>query len=43
MEVDSSAASSSQTPLSWIEHKEASSPAELKSWFTKIREQYERK
>ncbi|RSH93921.1 26S proteasome regulatory subunit [Saitozyma podzolica] len=43
MDVDRPAGSSSSSPLSYLEHQEASASAELKPWWTKIRTAYERK
>ncbi|ORY28276.1 hypothetical protein BCR39DRAFT_535243 [Naematelia encephala] len=44
MDIDVPAASSSSTsPLTYLEQQEASSPAELKPWWTRIRTAYERK
>ncbi|ORX33766.1 putative proteasome regulatory particle subunit [Kockovaella imperatae] len=43
MDVDGPKASSSTNPLLYLEQQEAASPAQLKSWWTKIRTSYEKK
>jgi 26S proteasome regulatory subunit N9 len=43
MDVDAPAASSSTSPLTYIEQQETSSPESLKPLFTRIRTAYEKK
>lgn len=43
MDVDPPTASSSTSPLTYLEQQETSSPAELKTIWTKLRTAYERK
>ena len=43
MDVDAPAASSSSTPLSFLEHQEAAASSELKPLWTRIRSSYEKK
>jgi len=43
MDVDQPSGSSSTSPLGYLEHQEASSSAELKPLWTRIRTQYEKK
>lgn len=43
MDIDKPTASSSTSPLSYLEHQEASAPSDLKPLWTKLRTQYEKK
>ena len=43
MDIDPPTASSSTSPLDYLEYQEASSPAEFKERWTKVRTAYERK